>query len=317
MPLNTVFIKTKASSKQVLTWISVESKCSTSLTTGTCPNLTSPKGKAESTCPQNQPKLAQTRRRVHAGTCHYPDPKPGDCRPQRSTTPPAHVTFTPTTRGAPWPPRARLPGPKPRPPPQGPQPRVLPTKTSTNPRAPRPPTTKCTKAAGGEEAAKDNELGDPSHKINPELPTRFPAGTCSSPSGVVRAWSWGERRPSRPPSSLHWARRTPTPWASATIPLAGPRPLGRSNAPGREKKEAPGGESGRTSVRGVRAAAGARALAPFSFQPHRAAEAPVGAEPAEARVLDKDCGPTPSRPTCTAIQSLREATRSPGPITAP
>lgn len=153
--------------------------------------MTSPKGKAESTCSQNQPKLAQTRRPVHAGyrtgTCHYPDPERGDCGPQLSTTP-AHMTFTPTTRGVPLAPARRAH--RPETPPSSP---AATTSRPTNknlhkPTCPAPPTTKCTKAAGGEETANDCQLGDPSHKTNPELPTRFPAATCSSPSGVVRAW---------------------------------------------------------------------------------------------------------------------------------
>lgn len=59
------------------------------------------------------------------------------------------------------------------------------------PRASPTTTTKRTKAASGIEAANDCAQGDPSHKTDPELLTRFPAGTCSSPSGVVRAWSRG------------------------------------------------------------------------------------------------------------------------------
>lgn len=109
------------------------------------------------------------------------------------------------------------------------------------------------------------------------------------------AWGGCRLAPSR-------ARGSPTPWASAIIPLAGPRPLGRSNLLGQEK-ETSGGGGGRTSVQGLRAAPRARLLAPFFFYIHRPAHAPTGAARAEVHPTGD-----PYRP--------RGARRKPRPIRA-
>lgn len=96
---------------------------------------------------------------------------------------------------------------------------------------------------------------------------------------------------------LSRARGSPTPWAWATIPLTGPRPMRRSNLLGPEK-EAPGGGSGRTSLRGLRAARQA-ALVPFLYT-RRPAHAPTGAE-----------GPGGSQLTTPTAQGERAGSRSP------
>lgn len=273
--------------------------------------MTSPKGNAESTCPQNRPKLAQTPLPVHAGyrtgTCHYPDREPGDCRPRRST-PPAHVTFTPTTRGAPGPPPAR---------PGAPNPALLPGGDNLAsyqqkppqthvPRAPPTTTTKRTKAASGIEAANDCAQGDPSHKTNPELLTRFPAGTCSSPSGVVRAWSRGVAETLETPKFPSLGAQKPDALGlsdhstrGAQAPGALPRTRSREGGPWQRKRQ--------DLSPGSRAASEAVALAPFSFQPHRATEAPEGAEPAEIRPMRAPYCPKGARRKPRLIRAFTRA----------
>lgn len=137
------------------------------------------------------------------------------------------------------------------------------------------PIAKCTKAAGREEARNDSELGDPSRRANPELPTRAsrPDLLLAKRGFPGQEWTRGEGSPAL--QFLSRARGSPTPWAWATIPLTGPRPMRRSNLLGPEK-EAPGGGSGRSSLRGLRAARQA-ALVPFLYT-HRPAHAPTGAE---------------------------------------
>lgn len=119
--------------------------------------MTSPTGKAESTCPQNQPSLAQTQLPVHTsyrtGTCHYFDPRPGSCRPPGSA---------PRTRDL-YPSCRRSPPPSP---PRSPRPLGAPARNPAHlpsdavlgpfqqnlhtPTCPEPPTTKCTKAPCGQ-----------------------------------------------------------------------------------------------------------------------------------------------------------------------
>lgn len=161
------------------------------------------------------------------------------------------------------------------------------------------------KGAVRTEARDESESEDPSHRANPELPTRFQVDTCSS-LGFSAPGVGGS--PARFPSSLHGAPRNPRPWASATIPLARPRPPGHSNALG-PGKEAPGGVSGRTSIRGVRATPRPRLLAPFSFQSHRAAQAPEGAELAEVRQLRAPYCPSPARRKPRPIRPFARASR--------
>lgn len=117
------------------------------------------------------------------------------------------------------------------------------------------------------------------------------------------AWGGCRLAPSR-------ARGSPTPWASAIIPLAGPRPLGRSNLLGQEK-ETSGGRGGRTSVQGLRAAPRARLLAPFFFYIHRPAHAPTGAARAEVHPTGDPYRPRGARRKPRPIRALaRECARA-------
>lgn len=117
------------------------------------------------------------------------------------------------------------------------------------------------------------------------------------------AWGGCRLAPSR-------ARGSPTPWASAIIPLAGPRPLGRSNLLGQEK-ETSGGGGGRTSVQGLRAAPRARLLAPFFFYIHRPAHAPTGAARAEVHPTGDPYRPRGARRKPRPIRALaRECARA-------
>lgn len=117
------------------------------------------------------------------------------------------------------------------------------------------------------------------------------------------AWGGCRLAPSR-------ARGSPTPWASAIIPLAGPRPLGRSNLLGQEK-ETSGGGGGRTSVQGLRAAPRARLLAPFFFYIHRPAHAPTGAARAEVHPTGDPYRPRVARRKPRPIRALaRECARA-------
>ena len=143
---------------------------------GTCPNLTSPSGKAESTCPQNQPNLVQTQRlgnrSYRTGTCHYYDSGSRTC-PQLGSCPRAHDLYPGRPRSPlPNPPPARSAALRPRPPPGRRQSRLLRTK-SPQTHVPRAPHHENLKAARGAES----EPGDTSHRANPELPTRFHADT--------------------------------------------------------------------------------------------------------------------------------------------
>lgn len=117
------------------------------------------------------------------------------------------------------------------------------------------------------------------------------------------AWGGCRLAPSR-------ARGSPIPWASAIIPLAGPRPLGRSNLLGQEK-ETSGGGGGRTSVQGLRAAPRARLLAPFFFYIHRPAHAPTGAARAEVHPTGDPYRPRGARRKPRPIRALaRECARA-------
>lgn len=94
---------------------------------------------------------------------------------------------------------------------------------------------------------------------------------------------------------LSRARGSPTPWAWATIPLTGPRPMRRSNLLGPEK-EAPGGGSGRTSLRGL----------PF-LSTHRPAHAPTGAERARRQPTHDPYRPRGARRKPQSIRAFARA----------
>lgn len=130
------------------------------------------------------------------GTCHYSNPQLGVGLERRNA--PDHVT----TRSQRSPPHARNASSKPRPPPGRPGAHLLPTKLAQI-------HVLCTpnhKMHKGCKPGNDSKLGDSSRRANPELPTPFPADTCSSPNGGFRAWS-GMGVPQVPSQ----ARGSPTP----------------------------------------------------------------------------------------------------------
>lgn len=106
------------------------------------------------------------------------------------------------------------------------------SKISTNPRAPRPPPRKpkgC--ARGRERAGRQKSQSKPRNAY--ALPRRY---LMLTNWGFPRLESELGRVSPKLPSFRHRARGSPTPRASATIPLAGPWPAGRSNAVDPERK---------------------------------------------------------------------------------
>lgn len=138
--------------------------------------MTSPSGKAESTCPQNQPNLVQTQRlgnrSYRTGTCHYYDSGSRTC-PQLGSCPRAHDLYPGRPRSPlPNPPPARSAALRPRPPPGRRQSRLLPTKSPQThvPRAPPPRKPKgC--ARGRERAGRHKSQSKP--RTAHALPRRY------------------------------------------------------------------------------------------------------------------------------------------------